>query len=293
MINVLILGSSGYIGGSLYNQFQKLSYINVYEANRECNDGGNGRQVILNIDDLSSLESFIKEKHINVVINCVAISNVEQCEKDYSYAKSINVEFVGELVSLINRQEIKLVHFSTNAVYCGDKAPYNELDNKEPKNKYGRLKALADDIIENNCNNYMIARIMTVFGKPLPNTRGNPADFIISRLKQEIETYLVTDVYNNMLYIEDLINVMTEAVRLDLSGSYNISGDETLNRYEFGCRIASVLSLDKEKLIPCTSDKFGSLSSRAFDTSFDNSKIKLEMNVKFSTIESAIRKAYL
>ncbi len=291
MKNILVLGGSGFVGRSLVNSLNLDVDTKVFYSTRIKEDSNENFK--FDLEQLDELEKIIEEKKITILINCIAMSNVDDCEKNSQRAQFVNVEFVKFLVYLTNRMKIKLIHFSTNAVYSGDEPLYKETSKHNPKNQYGKLKSLADQIILENCENYCIARIMTVYGKALKGVRTNPSEFIIERLKKAMPLNLVTDIYNNMLYIDDLVKVVKYIIINDLNGSYNISGDQVLSRYEFGCIIAKVMNMDSNIITPCSSELFGELTKRAPDTSFDNSKVKEDTGIVFTKVEDAIRECYL
>lgn len=294
MKNIFILGADGFIGTALAKVLLKNN--KVYGSTR--------RSALTKNEDIEMYENFeplnhnsikgIVEKHdIDIVINCIAMANVDDCEKNNSQAEKINVGLVKLLTGLSNDQGFKLVHFSSNAVYSGEHPLYSEHDFREPKNIYGELKSKADDYIESNCSDYLLARIMTVFGNNQKHHRTNPAKFIVDRLIRGESTYLVNDVFNNLLYINDLTYALDKLIELDLQGTFNISGDEVVNRYEFGLLIAKALSLDESLIIECDSSKFGVLANRAANTSFDNNKIKSVIDFYATPLTKAILKDFL
>jgi dTDP-4-dehydrorhamnose reductase len=104
---------------------------------------------------------------------------------------------------------------------------------------------------------------------------------------------LVNDVYNNLLYINDLTYALDKLIELDQQGTFNISGDEVVNRFEFGLLISKALSLNENLIIECDSSKFGVLANRAANTSFNNNKIKSVIDFRPTPLIDAILKGFL
>jgi dTDP-4-dehydrorhamnose reductase len=291
--NIFILGADGFIGTAL---IERLSISNkVYGSTRSANARTKDIKMYENFNalNINNIRGVVEKHSIDIVINCIAMANVDECEKNAIQAEHVNVGLVKLLTDLSNNQGFKLIHFSSNAVYSGEEPLYSEGDLREPKNLYGKLKSKADDYIEDNCSNYLIARIMTVFGNNQQYHRSNPAKFIVDRLARGEKTYLVNDVFNNLLYINDLTYVIDKLINLDVQGTFNISGDVVTNRFEFGLLIAETLHLDKNLLIECDSSKFGILANRAANTSFNNSKIKKLIGFNATPITKVISEDFL
>jgi len=290
-MNVLILGADGFVGSALCHKLNPFFNLNIHSRNVAKTKKYNQNSILPTLDELT-LHQFLKDNSIDFVINCVAMANVDSCDKQPKLAAKVNLELPKLLVKLSNELAFKLIHFSTNGVYNGIKPPYSELSEKIPLNLYGELKANADDYIEKNCLNYIIIRPMTIYGYASDSVRTNPVKMIINKLTNNEKMYLVNDVKNNYLYINDLAYVTLELINNRSNGTFNVSGDESLNRFELGILVANTLGFDESSITECDSSKFGSMTKRAPDTSFDNSKIKEEITFKPRSLEDAINEIY-
>ena len=76
-----------------------------------------------------------------LVFNCAAFHNVDECEREPDRAWAVNVRAVRELAQLCGRHGAKLVHLSTNYVFDGRRAePYGEDDLPSPRSVYALTK---------------------------------------------------------------------------------------------------------------------------------------------------------
>ena len=133
MKKILVLGSSGFLGKYLCKYLKKKN-LKVYEQGRKKNS-----QIKLDLLNKDKLKLVILKIKPDIIINLVAETNLEKCEKSLIYAKKMNIETIKNVVESINEIENNrkpfLIHFSTDNVYSG-KGPHNEKRIK-PLNNYG------------------------------------------------------------------------------------------------------------------------------------------------------------
>lgn len=286
-MNILILGLNSYVAHYTCKELLKNNSITgisrtSYESNKEV------KYIEGDSLDQNLILNTIKENNINLVLNCVSMGIVDECEKNQEQAKKLNLSFVKELVSITNNTNTKLVHFSTNAVYGGDNPPYSESSSKNPKNYYGKVKAEADDYVLENSSNFLLIRPITLFGPKMNFHRDNPASMILKFLSEDKDMKLVNDLYGNLLFIDDFSKVVTQLIESNVNGEFNVSGDEIVNRYEFGMIILKKLEECSSKITECRSDEFPSYAPRSLNTSFVNSKVKDLLDFEFTSLEDAI-----
>ena len=116
---------------------------------------------VLDVEDLDITD---KDKVIEViskikpdwVINCVAYTEVDNCETNQKRALKVNGEAVGYIAQACNEINADLVHISTDYVFDGkNKNGYNEDDKKNPINAYGESKSLGEDLIIENMKKFL------------------------------------------------------------------------------------------------------------------------------------------
>ena len=92
--------------------------------------------------DQQQAKAYLDRIRPDVIINCAAFTNVDQCEKDPEAAERGNVLLAKNLAQLAEQIQAKLVHVSTDYVFKGyDRSkPYTEQDPCEPETVYGKTK---------------------------------------------------------------------------------------------------------------------------------------------------------
>ena len=149
--SILCIGGEGYIGKNL-------------------NIGISINKKKLNIIDRNKIEKYIKIYNPKIIINYASILKINK--KNEKLANKTNTLGVINLVELCKINKIKLIHFSSAAVFSGNfNAKFHESSRRMPKNLYGKSKKKAEDIIKSKLNNYLIIRPGWVFGSTIKSKK--------------------------------------------------------------------------------------------------------------------------
>ena len=285
MKKVLVLGSSSFTGHYICERL--ASQFELVKCTRSGDDADFRFDAIK--DDFLLLEEYISVSKFDCVVNCFSNGNVDSCEENPDESKAINYQFVKNLVDIQKKYNFHLVHFSTNAVYSGENAPYSENSPANAVNKYGEIKLLADKYIEDNLSDFTILRPITMYGIKLDNQRHNPFSYFYDQIVQNKTINAVDDVYTNMLHVEDLIKCVKVVIEKDIYGKFNISGDDVVNRYEFVSLIKEFVPSSESKINQVTSDQFKTIAKRPRDTSFNNAAMKSVLGVNPKDIREVLK----
>lgn len=284
MKNVLILGSSSFTGHYICELLG-----DEYELVK-CNRSGIDVDLQFDVfkNSLEVLDNALARA--DVVINCISNGDLDACEEDPENSTIINFDLVKGLCHQQIQHGFHLIHFSSNAVYDGENAPYNEASSLAAISRYGKIKIQADEYIQNALNSYTILRPITMFGIRLGDQRHNPFSFFYQQMRANKDIDAVDDVYTNMLHVEDLVACVRSTINSRAYGTYNISGDDVVNRYEFVSIIKNAMPNSLSIVNRVTSEQFKTIAKRPRNTSFDNSKMKSQLGVYPSNIEKTLNR---
>ena len=196
-MSILIIGKNGQIGHELAQGCDAagLDYHAV------------GRDEI----DLSSSDSIINFFKTNnkykYIINAAGYTKVDQAEDEPELANKINHLAVRELALICKKNDITLIHFSTDYVFDGKKNTlYNEEDITNPLGVYGDTKLKGENAIREILAKYIILRVSWVFGEHGNNFVKTMAKFAMT--KSEIS--VVADQYGCPTAARDIARVILE-----------------------------------------------------------------------------------
>ena len=143
--------------------------------------------------------------NFDVLINAAAFTNVDACETERDHAFLINAEAPGVLTEICNAKGAKLIHFSTDYVFDGEKhAPYSEEDPANPISFYGASKLAGEKNVLASENGYLVVRVSWVFGPDRPSF----IDAMIKRAQEDEKMDAVSDKFSTPTYTHDIARML-------------------------------------------------------------------------------------
>jgi dTDP-4-dehydrorhamnose reductase len=151
-IKTLILAGTGMLGHVLFSELARHSDIDVYATARN-NDLLKKvlpayllKNIIKNIDakSIDSVYELFKRVQPELVINCIGIIKQLPDANNHIISININALFPHKLALLCRDYGARLIHFSTDCVFSGQKGNYSEEDSSDAKDLYGRTKYLGE-----------------------------------------------------------------------------------------------------------------------------------------------------
>ena len=153
IMNVLITGCNGQLGNEMRAGMDLHDDHKYFLTDVTAED----ESMRLDITDKNAVEAFVRDRQIELIVNCAAYTNVDKAEEDEATARAINCDAVRNLAEAAARNGAKMIHVSTDYVFNGKGfVPYKEEDEPSPATAYGRtklegeqalLKALPDAVI--------------------------------------------------------------------------------------------------------------------------------------------------
>jgi len=270
---VLITGSNGLLGQKLVCDFnphfrviacdlQPESYLSFPNLSYET----------LDITDRRRLAFQISFYHPDVIINAAAYTDVDGCEINRDKAWAVNVGGVKNLVSICEKQKIKLIHLSTDYIFDGEQGPYSEDDPPEPVSFYGETKLESEKIIKESGIDFLIIRTNVLYG--------------LGSHSEKIK--IVTDQFNNPTLADNLSFCILEMVKKNISGIYHIGGSEYLSRHDFAIKVANKFNFDKNNILPAKTEVLKQKAKRPFKGGLKIDKAQSILETKLMNVNQAL-----
>jgi dTDP-4-dehydrorhamnose reductase len=225
-MRLLITGGSGYLGTGLLRcvppQWQ------VAATYRQHPIAGPGVTAIkLDVRDPVAVQHAVADFHPDVIIHAAAVMSGNALLT----TNAAGSRFIAHAAA---RVRARLIHLSSDVIFDGEHAPYNEDAPPAPISPYGASKAEAERAVREECPSAVIVRTSLIYGfSPLdPRTQ--------QTMNGEMPN-LFTDEYRCPIFVDDLAAALLELIAVDYAGVLNIAGPQRLSRYDFGIKLVQSL----------------------------------------------------
>ncbi|MEZ5243819.1 MAG: dTDP-4-dehydrorhamnose reductase [Acidimicrobiales bacterium] len=205
----------------------------------------------LDITDRALVLGALHEIGPDIVINCAAITAVDDCETKVDLAYAVNALAVRHLAEGCRQTGAHLASVSTDYVFDGTKTgPYHEWDDPCPVSVYGRSK-LAGEIEAGP--DATVVRTAWVCGE-----HGHNMVKTILRLLGEHETLtFVDDQVGHPTFTSDLAPVLRDLALSKRPGLFHVTNQGAVSWFEFAREVAKAAGADPARVNPCSTEELG------------------------------------
>lgn len=203
---IFIVGANGQLGTALKNKYPGAQSADIDELN------------ITNKDSVMGYDW----SNIKFILNAAAYTNVDGAEtvEGRVAAWKVNATAVSYLSEVARKNDITLVHISTDYVFDGRHNQHTEIEDFAPLSVYGDSKAAGDLLVGSTPKHYIL-RTSWVIGE------GN--NFVRTMLglgKKGINPTVVSDQIGRLTFTSELVRAIDHLIKTEAPhGTYNVSND--------------------------------------------------------------------
>ncbi|HOX82614.1 MAG TPA: NAD(P)-dependent oxidoreductase [Chryseolinea sp.] len=278
-MKILVTGSNGLLGQKLTHLLQNEKPISLIATAR-------GKSVLpitsgvfhsLDVTDAAEVDRIIFEIKPDVIINTAAMTQVDQCETERVACWKANVNSVENLIQACEKNNVHLVHISTDFVFDGTYGPLDEAAKPNPVNYYGKSKLAAEELLIKSKISWSILRTVLVYGITEDMSRSNIVLWVKNSLEQGKTIQVVNDQWRTPTLAEDLAMGCYLAAKTKATGIYHLSGKDFLSPYEIAIATADFFKLDKSLIKATDSTQFKQPAQRPPKTGFIIDKARKDL----------------
>lgn len=286
MKKIYITGICGLLGSAIAKELSdkyEISGVDIVDEEIK-----NCRVERFDLTDKKQLERSIRVFEPDVIIHTAAAINVDRCETEREMAYRLNVEVTNNIAHICEKDRIKLIYVSTDAVYDGKKdGLYTEDDEVNPLNYYGQTK-LEGEYAVKNINKGLVLRT-NIYGVNIQDKKSF-GEWIVSSLQENQKIRMFTDIVFSPILVNELAQIMDLCIVNEVEGVYNACGTGAISKYDFGVLVKKIFGIESGMIEKSTSDTMRFVAKRSKNMGMCNNRLKKKLNIDISTPEESIRK---
>ena len=289
-MKIMILGANGFTGRRIIKRLSFKHQVLACSLHPDILPEEGYEFHILDMQNVDATDALLNNFRPDVIINASAMSVVDYCEQHPEEAYALNVTAVKHLAEYSQSNSCRLIHLSTDFVFDGTATEaYTETDTTNPINYYGKTKQWSEEVIEQACTNYAIARIEVVYGKPFTGQHGNIVHLVKTRLENGQSIRVVSDQFRSPTWVEDIARAIESLLSDKYQGIYHICGGETMSVADIAYRVAKHFGLDTSLIQPVTTDEMNEATPRPLFSPMNTEKALKEFGYQPSRLEEGFK----
>jgi dTDP-4-dehydrorhamnose reductase len=244
-MKVYVLGGSGMLGTAFIKHMRRQGHMIVAPTHTE-----------VDATDYNALYHDVRFWKPEVIVNFIAICDMEKCELDPANAVKVNAITSANATLVANTLKIGYMFISSACVFDGEKYAYDENDPVNPVSVYGKTKLMGEAIARTVPQHYIVRSEWCFGGGPEHDTK------FLGKIYRQIksgatEVKAVTDKFSSLSYIVDLSRGIEKILEAQKHGTFHITCKGSASRHEVACEFIRLLSLqDRVKVTPVPSSAF-------------------------------------
>jgi dTDP-4-dehydrorhamnose reductase len=236
MTRILITGGSSYLGRHLVplaGASYETSYTFLHNDPLNLQSGYR-----LDIRDEAAVLNLVKTLRPDVIIHTIGSNRPAEMS-------DVITRGTNHVTQAAQNSGARLIHISTDVVFNGRDAPYDESAPPAPMHDYGRAKARAEEIVS-TYDNHVIIRTSLIYGLMIMD---HGTAWVVDALSSGRPVTLFTNQRRNPIWVETLCHACLELAMHDYRGILNVAGKQELTRAEFGLRMLDWWQIRERKTL--------------------------------------------
>lgn len=270
MKRLLLTGLSGFLGWNIsklyHHEWEILGLYNNRKIEIE-----KVKAVKANLTNHKLITNIFSSFKPDAVIHLAALSIPNYCEINQEESYAINVLSTEHLAILAAKANIPFVFTSTDLVFNGKSAPYNENSLPDPLSIYAKHKLLAEQKIIENYPHATICRMPLMYGES-GNIASSWLQDLLKSMHGKQELKLFTDEFRTPVSGTDAVKGLMLILEKNYKGIIHLGGKEKISRYDFGIMVKDIFQFQNATIIPLKQADIKMTAPRPANVSLDSSK---------------------
>lgn len=270
MMTVLVTGSNGQVGSAI---LEKRNWTGL-----DLNDS----DIEQDITEEEDLIQEISAINPDAIVHTAALTDLDEAEENPEKSFEVNVGGTRNMVKAAEQCGAHLVFISTDYVFKGERGDYSEDDEVNPVSVYAKTKAKAEDLVRESNVCSTVFRSSVIFKQDHQNF----FTWAKSELESKGEVSVITDQVCSPTYAPNLADFIVEAAESGIKGTYHVTGESRITRYESIQILKEELDLEGD-VNKAKMEDMAWKAHRPRDSSISISKTKRDFETNLISISEA------
>jgi dTDP-4-dehydrorhamnose reductase len=285
---LIVTGGSGFVAGSVLAQAGESWQVHVLTRGEPLLQRHN--LCWHRCDPLAprQLAELFHELLPDAVIHTAAAADIDYCERHPDAARAANLELTRTVARLCTETAARLVFCSTDTVFDGEHAPYNEHHLPGPVNYYGETKVEAERLVSGLGAPAVIARLSLVVGLPVFGTGNSFLARMVAAFKESRTVPASPQEVRTPVDVLTAGRALIELAAEDHGGIFHLAGHDRLTRVEIAERVALRFGFSPKLVVAQSAVNIPGRAPRPRDVSLDNSKACANLQTPMLTFDESL-----
>lgn len=233
-MRLLITGGSGYLGQHLVPQARSAGHDVTYSY-FSADPLQLPHGLACDLRDRHAVQNLVRAIQPEAIIHTAGSNRTPDMS-------NVIIEGTRHLVE--SAPNLRFIHLSTDVLFDGKQAPYDESAEPSPLHPYGQAKALAERIVQNHPN-HVIVRTSLIYGRQKMDMG---TLWMREALQKGEPVTLFRNHWRNPVRVEQLAQACLELLQHNHQGKLNVAGAQYLTRVDFALKMLAYWGISAEKI---------------------------------------------
>lgn len=284
-MRIVVLGANGLLGSAIVAGAVGRDWSVVGTFHTEAPDlDVEFRQLDIRQDD--RFADLVDRVDPDAVVNCAAITDVDQCETELELANEVNGEAPGRLARVCANHGVEFCHLSTDYVFDGQTDErYTEAADPDPIQAYGESKLAGEQAVMAASGEPLVPRVSFLYGVHAASgaLHGFPK-WVRNRLRRDAVTPLFDDQSITPTRSGQAASVILDLLELNADGLYHVASRSCVTPREFGEAVCHRMAADRSLLQATSMDSVDRPARRPRYTCLDVARLEDELGDRQPTL---------
>ena len=257
-MKVMVTGASGFIGSFISNHLGQVAIVSkitcITQSEEFFSNNSKIHNLKVDLTKMAELNTKLTED-FDLIIHCAVKKDVQDLEFEVASRQKYvdNIVMTENICKyMITKKIPKIIYISSTNLFQKFDNPISEDSKVSPGSSYLYSKYASEIIIQKYAHNkfkYNTLRISAPFG----NRMRNPTVILkfIDLAKSNKNIQIFNNRYQTFTHIDVILNVVLKLLQKDvLSGTYNITGGESVDMIELAEIILRIIPSKSQIIIP-------------------------------------------